>query len=45
MAVPHERFVRVQGVVQNQGGVVRLKAHKIAALSVSSAEVVSHDCH
>src|SRR5713226_7372395 len=45
MVVMHERFVRVQGQVQNQDGVVHLKAQKIMPLSVSAADVVSHDFH
>ena len=45
MVVMHERFVRVQGRVQNQDGVVHLKAQKIMPLSVSAADVVSHDFH
>ncbi len=45
MVVMHERFLRVQGQVQNQDGVVHLKAQKIMPLSVSGADVVSHDFH
>ncbi len=45
MVVLHERFVRVQGLVQNQDGVVHLKAQKITPLSVSAADVASHDFH
>src|SRR5260370_633977 len=45
MVVMHERFVRVHGQVQNQDGVVHLKAQKIMPLSVSAADVASHDFH
>jgi error-prone DNA polymerase len=40
-----ERFVRVSGTVQNHDGVVHLRAEHIAALTVSSADVASHDFH
>jgi error-prone DNA polymerase len=43
--VLHERFVRVEGIVQNQDGIVHLRAQRISALSVSAAATVSHDFH
>jgi len=45
MVVLHERFISVRGRVQNQDGVVHLRAEKIMPLSVSAAEVASHDFH
>jgi len=45
MVVLHERFVQVQGRVQNQDGVVHLRAERIAPLSVSAAATQSHDFH
>jgi error-prone DNA polymerase len=45
MAVLHERFVRVEGRVQNQDGIVHLKAERVLPLSVSAAETQSHDFH
>jgi error-prone DNA polymerase len=45
MVVLHERFIRVQGQVQNQDGIVHLKAKKILPLAVSAAGVSSHDFH
>jgi error-prone DNA polymerase len=45
MVVLHERFVRVQGRVQNQDGVVHLRAEKLMPLNISAAEVASHDFH
>jgi error-prone DNA polymerase len=45
MAVLYEKFVYISGVVQNQDNIVHLKAQKIGALSVSAAEVQSHDFH
>src|SRR5579884_1215740 len=45
MVVLHERFVRVQGKIQNQDGIVHLQAEKIMPLLVSAASVSSHDFH
>jgi error-prone DNA polymerase len=42
-AVLEPTFVRVFGTVQNQDGIVHLRAEHIAPLMVSAAEVVSHD--
>jgi error-prone DNA polymerase len=45
MVVLHERFVKVKGTVQNQDGIVHLKAQKILPLHVTAAETQSHDFH
>jgi error-prone DNA polymerase len=45
MVVLHERFVKVKGTVQNQDGIVHLKALKILPLHVTAAETQSHDFH
>lgn len=45
MVVLHERFLRIQGRVQSQDGVVHLRAEKIMALTVSAAGVAAHDFH
>jgi DNA polymerase III alpha subunit len=45
MVVLHERFVQVKGSVQNQDGVVHLRAERISPLSVSAAATQSHDFH
>jgi error-prone DNA polymerase len=45
IAVLHERFVKVKGTVQNQDGIVHLKAEKILPLHVTAAETQSHDFH
>jgi error-prone DNA polymerase len=45
MVVLHERFVQVKGRVQNQDGVVHLRAERISPLSVSAAATQSHDFH
>jgi error-prone DNA polymerase len=44
-AVLELRFVRVSGTVQNQDGIVHLRAENIAPLMVSAAQVSSHDFH
>lgn len=43
--VLHERFVKIRGTVQNQDGIVHLKAMKIMPLQVTAAETQSHDFH
>jgi len=45
MAVLKERFLRVEGRVQNQDGMVHLKADVIRPLTTSSLEISSHDFH
>jgi error-prone DNA polymerase len=45
MTVLHERFVKVRGTVQNQDGIVHLKAARILPLEVTDAETQSHDFH
>jgi error-prone DNA polymerase len=45
LVVLHERFLQVKGVVQNQDGIVHLKAQKIMPLKVTAAEMQSHDFH
>jgi error-prone DNA polymerase len=39
------RFIRVTGIVQNQDGIVHLKADHVEALTVSAAQMASHDFH
>jgi error-prone DNA polymerase len=44
-AVLEPKFIRVSGTVQNQDGIVHLKAEHVEALSVSAAQMTSHDFH
>jgi error-prone DNA polymerase len=44
-AVLEAKFVRVSGTVQNQDGIVHLRAEEIAPLTISAAQVASHDFH
>ena len=44
-AVLEPKFIRVSGTVQNQDGIVHLKASHVEALTVSAAQMASHDFH
>jgi error-prone DNA polymerase len=44
-AVLEPKFIRVSGTVQNQDGIVHLKAEHVEALLVSAAQMASHDFH
>ena len=45
MVVLTERFVQVHGTIQNQDGVVHVKAERIMPLTISAAGPASHDFH
>jgi error-prone DNA polymerase len=45
MTVVNEKFLLVEGMLQNLENVVSVKAEKVTALRVSEAEVKSHDFH
>ncbi|HKD79732.1 MAG TPA: error-prone DNA polymerase [Candidatus Angelobacter sp.] len=45
VSVLYERFVQISGTVQNQDGIVHLKAQSIKPLAISAAEIQSHDFH
>jgi error-prone DNA polymerase len=40
-----EKFLLVEGILQNQDGVVSVKADRIAPLEITAAETTSHDFH
>ena len=40
-----ERFVMVEGILQNQDNVIHIRAEKVSPLSVTCAETISHDFH
>jgi len=44
-AVVYEKFLLIEGELQNQENVISVKAHAIRALEISKAEVRSHDFH
>jgi len=43
--VTRAKFLRVTGILQNQDGVIHIRADRLEALAVSSIEVRSHDFH
>ncbi|MGA7341700.1 MAG: error-prone DNA polymerase, partial [Terracidiphilus sp.] len=43
MAVTRSRFLLIEGPLQNQGGVIHVKANRIEPLAITSAQVRSHD--
>ena len=45
MIVTRSRFLRIEGTLQNQDGVIHVKAQRIAPLDITSAVVTSHDFH
>jgi error-prone DNA polymerase len=45
LAINREKFLRVEGVLQNQDNVVSIKASRIMPISVSAADMQSHDYH
>jgi error-prone DNA polymerase len=40
-----ERFLMVEGILQNQDNVIHIRAEKVAPLNVTHAETMSHDFH
>jgi error-prone DNA polymerase len=40
-----ERFLAVEGILQNQDNVISVKAERVLPLFVTKAETVSHDFH
>jgi error-prone DNA polymerase len=43
--VTRSRFLRVEGRVQQQDGVIHVKAQKLEPIVVTTAETQSHDFH
>ena len=40
-----ERFLMIEGILQNQDNVIHIRAEKVSSLSVTRAETASHDFH
>jgi error-prone DNA polymerase len=40
-----EQFLLIEGILQNQDGVISVKAARVAALKITRAHTVSHDFH
>jgi error-prone DNA polymerase len=45
MVVTRSRYLRIDGTLQNQDGVINVKAQRIAPLDITSADIRSHDFH
>jgi error-prone DNA polymerase len=45
MVVTRSRFLRIDGTLQNQEGVIHVKAKRIVPLDITSAAITSHDFH
>jgi error-prone DNA polymerase len=45
LVVTRSRFLRIEGALQSQDGVIHVKAQRIAPLDITSAEIRSHDFH
>ncbi|MGA7109687.1 MAG: error-prone DNA polymerase [Terracidiphilus sp.] len=45
MVVTRSRFLRIEGPLQNQEGVIHVKAYRITPLDVTSAAIYSRDFH
>jgi error-prone DNA polymerase len=43
--VTRSRFLRIEGPLQNQDGVIHVKAYRITPLEITSADIRSHDFH
>jgi hypothetical protein len=45
VVIVHQQFLLVEGQLQNQGGVISVKAESIKPLHITGAETTSHDFH
>ena len=45
LLITAEKFLLIEGILQNQDGVVSVKAERVAALDITRAETSSHDFH
>ena len=45
LLINRSKFLRVDGVLQNQDGVISIKAARLSPLSITQAETESHDYH
>jgi error-prone DNA polymerase len=45
MVVTRSKFILVEGALQNQDGVIHVKAKRIRPLEFANLEVHSHDFH
>jgi len=45
VVINREKFLRVEGVLQNQGHSISIKASRVLPISITAAETQSHDFH
>jgi error-prone DNA polymerase len=45
LIINREKFLRVEGALQNQDGVISIKASRVMTVEITSAETQSHDYH
>ena len=45
ITVTRNRFLRIEGILQNQDGVIHVKARQIMPLFIADVEIGSHDFH
>jgi error-prone DNA polymerase len=45
MIVTRSRFLLIEGTLQNQDGVIHVKAQRVLPLDITSAAITSHDFH
>jgi error-prone DNA polymerase len=45
VTVTRNRFLLIEGILQNQDGVIHVKAQQITPLNISNVEICSHDFH
>jgi error-prone DNA polymerase len=45
VVINREKFLRVDGVLQNQDHVISIKASHVQPISITAAETQSHDFH
>jgi error-prone DNA polymerase len=43
--INREKFLRVEGVLQNQDNVISIKASRVLSVAIRSVETESHDFH
>ena len=45
IVISRSRFLQIEGPLQNQDGVIHVKAQRIAPLDITTANILSHDFH
>jgi hypothetical protein len=45
MVINREKFLRAEGVLQNQDHTISIKASRVLPISINAAETPSHDSH